>query len=300
MTKRRYPTFLGIGAQKAGTTWLHAQLSRHPDVWLPPTKEIHYFDRRHRHLPGAIVRYDLDPVMMRAWMKHQRKRALRAMRHRHPGWHWLMKFQFGWRSDRWYASLFQPRPGQIAGEVTPDYAVIPSQRIHTIKRLMPDARLIYLMREPIRRQWSQAAMFLAAEEMNGRRSGPEALKAYLGRDDNLRQSLYHANLQRWREVFSDDQLYIGALEEIEKDPEQILRSILEFLGLDPGRFDWKAAATGERVNRREYSPVPDEMSRALAAKFLPDLERLHRELNRDFTRDWLENARAQAGAVGGG
>ena len=38
------PTFICIGAQKAGTTWLYENLSRHPDVVMPPMKEIHYFD----------------------------------------------------------------------------------------------------------------------------------------------------------------------------------------------------------------------------------------------------------------
>ena len=40
------PSFLCIGAQKAGTTWLHAQLRSHPKVWLPPIKELHYFDHK--------------------------------------------------------------------------------------------------------------------------------------------------------------------------------------------------------------------------------------------------------------
>lgn len=293
MASCRYPNFLGIGAQKAGTTWLHSQLARHPDVWLPPTKEMHYFDRKYMRLPGAIVRYDLDPIMMRAWMKHQRRRALRALRHRHDGWRWLMKFQFGWRSEGWYKSMFRPLAGQIAGEVTPDYAVIPSQRIHYIKHLMPDARVIYLMREPVRRQWSQAAMYIAAQEMNGCKAGPQELESYLGRDSNLRQSFYHENLRKWREVYPDEQLFIGALEEIEEAPERILRSILEFLGLDPGRFDWAAASLGERVNRRDYRPVPAEMGRVLAAKFLPDLEKLDRDLKREFTRSWLDAARAR-------
>ncbi len=39
------PAFLIIGAQKAGTTSLHHVLSQHPSVWLPPIKELHYFDR---------------------------------------------------------------------------------------------------------------------------------------------------------------------------------------------------------------------------------------------------------------
>ncbi|MBP8646382.1 MAG: sulfotransferase [Syntrophobacteraceae bacterium] len=40
------PNFLGIGAQRAGTTWLHAQLRSHPAIYLPPRrKELHFFDR---------------------------------------------------------------------------------------------------------------------------------------------------------------------------------------------------------------------------------------------------------------
>lgn len=39
------PDFLGIGAQKAGTTWLHAQLARHPQLRLPAEKELHFWNR---------------------------------------------------------------------------------------------------------------------------------------------------------------------------------------------------------------------------------------------------------------
>lgn len=38
--------FLGIGAQKAATSWLHVQLSNHPQVWFPAVKETHFWDRR--------------------------------------------------------------------------------------------------------------------------------------------------------------------------------------------------------------------------------------------------------------
>ena len=38
--------FIGIGAHKAGTNWLYVNLQNHPDIWLPPRKEIHYFARR--------------------------------------------------------------------------------------------------------------------------------------------------------------------------------------------------------------------------------------------------------------
>jgi hypothetical protein len=41
------PDFLGIGAQKAGTTWLHENLQCHPDLYLPADKELHFFDVRY-------------------------------------------------------------------------------------------------------------------------------------------------------------------------------------------------------------------------------------------------------------
>jgi len=38
-------SFLGIGAQKAGTTWLYQQLEQHPQLAFPLTKEVHFWDR---------------------------------------------------------------------------------------------------------------------------------------------------------------------------------------------------------------------------------------------------------------
>ena len=53
------PDFLGIGAQKAGTTWLYENLRRHPELFLPEEKEIHYFDRSfHRPLHEYAARFE--------------------------------------------------------------------------------------------------------------------------------------------------------------------------------------------------------------------------------------------------
>ncbi|MHA1539599.1 MAG: sulfotransferase domain-containing protein [Alphaproteobacteria bacterium] len=38
------PDFLGIGAQKAGTSWLFEWLHTHPEVFMPAEKEIHFWD----------------------------------------------------------------------------------------------------------------------------------------------------------------------------------------------------------------------------------------------------------------
>jgi hypothetical protein len=41
----RLPNFLYVGPDKAGSSWLHEVLMKHPDVYLTPAKDLYYFDR---------------------------------------------------------------------------------------------------------------------------------------------------------------------------------------------------------------------------------------------------------------
>jgi len=43
-TTMRLPDFLGIGAQRAATTWVHQCLREHPQIFVPPCKEVHFFN----------------------------------------------------------------------------------------------------------------------------------------------------------------------------------------------------------------------------------------------------------------
>jgi hypothetical protein len=40
------PDFLVLGAQEAGTSWLHRNIADHPEIWVPPIKALHYFGQR--------------------------------------------------------------------------------------------------------------------------------------------------------------------------------------------------------------------------------------------------------------
>lgn len=53
--KRHRPGFLVTGAQKAGTTWLNNVLSSHEELWLPPVKELHYFDNHEKYKPESRI-----------------------------------------------------------------------------------------------------------------------------------------------------------------------------------------------------------------------------------------------------
>ena len=65
----RFPDFLCIGAQKAGTTWLYDNLKKHPDLGLPDVKELHYFDSRERILNHNLLRRLLRPHSVPFWLK---------------------------------------------------------------------------------------------------------------------------------------------------------------------------------------------------------------------------------------
>jgi hypothetical protein len=138
------PDFIGIGAQKAGTTWLYSALSAHPQIWTTPKKEIHYFDRSPDWRDPKIEKF---------------KKA-RGGRSRLETWHWYRKYSRLPRNDRWYASLFRPGRNQIAGEITPDYYVMDKAKVSRVHDTLPDTKLLFFMRNPIERAWSHAFMDL--------------------------------------------------------------------------------------------------------------------------------------------
>src|SRR5947207_15861690 len=73
--ERKVPDFLGIGAARAGTTWLHSNLRRHPQIWLPPVKELHYFDLQRR---GAKNYYPIASTDVR-WLGRDWQMTVRGL-----------------------------------------------------------------------------------------------------------------------------------------------------------------------------------------------------------------------------
>jgi hypothetical protein len=104
--------FLGIGAQKAGTTWLFRQLSRHPQLLFPQGKEMHFWNRHH-HGEGDGPQ----------WVN-----KLQSEVHHHP----------------------DGRP-ILTGEMTPAYAILPRETIAAVHELCPRIRLFIVLRNPIER-----------------------------------------------------------------------------------------------------------------------------------------------------
>lgn len=283
------PDFLVIGAQKSGTTWLHFNLKAHPQIWLPPEKEIHYFDLPPL-LPFATLLFAPQRAV-RHWARYRLGRDYRKVRAGEQAASWYLRYYFAPRTTGWYLSLFTPRSGQVAGETTPRYAVLDDDHIAKVQALLPDIKIVYLLRDPIQRAWSDLAMFHSAKFGH---SGLETIDEqrileFVGHAGQLQHSRYCANLERWTRFYGSSQIFIGFQEQMEQDPAALLQDIQRFLGVEASQAHVSPDAY-RRINSHPYPPIPAHIARILAGLLIDDIEQLHRRLANAYTADWLASA----------
>jgi hypothetical protein len=286
-----YPHFLVIGAQKAGTTWLDRNLRTHPQIWLPPEKEIHFFDLP-RPLPFAALQYAPERAV-RHWARHRLRRDLAKVERSEQTMEWYRRYYYAMRGWSWYRSLFTPGTGQICGEATPRYAVISRRKIASIRRRMPHLKIIYLLRDPIDRMWSDLAMF-HDQRFGGAGTGTvsdAADFAFLARRRNLQHSRYEENLRNWAASFPHDQIFVGFLEEVSTQPDQLLQRIFTFLGVAPDHQASDGLVRG-KINVANYPTVPNNIAKQLAGNLETDLRALHQRLQSPQTGAWLNRMEA--------
>lgn len=287
-----FPDFLGIGAQKAGTTWLSANLRRHPEIWLPPLKELHYFNERQTlPFPNLWQRFtDRGNWFNHNWRHRLVKRFKGDLRHpRIQNILWDLRFFFGRRSDRWYASLFKKQPGQIAGEITPGYALINKQTVRHIHDLMPALKLILMVRDPIDRAWSQAVMDLA--QLRGRRLNQIHMQEFVdyfesGAAASRQRGSYTQTLETWRSCYPETQLFIGYLDEVRQGPEQLLMRVYRFLGVSDS-LSHVANTVGEKVNVGSGTDIPKDFEVFLARMYHDEIHQFH-HLVGGYASQWLK------------
>jgi hypothetical protein len=134
-----------------------------------------------------------------------------------------------WRHGlRWYSNLFaDARPEQLCGEASTTYSCWPNSMDTPalIARLIPHARFIYLLRDPVDRMWSQYLMW--------RRLGSTGTFEEMVRDCPwiFDASRYRWQLERYLRFFDRDQLLVLRHEDLLEQPDKVLTRVQEYLGL---------------------------------------------------------------------
>ncbi|MDF9436052.1 sulfotransferase family protein [Chromohalobacter israelensis] len=191
------PNFLGIGAQKSGTTWLHYMLIQHPEIFLPKAqKELHFFDNKANYNKG------LD--FYESFFSDQTTEV--SVGEITPGYMW---------SDDTLSKKYSINEFRFS---TPE-------RVQKI--LGDDVKFIVILRDPVIRAVSAYFHHLKRNRVSVADSILD-IKGF----GLLHIGFYYRNLRRWFEIFGRDSFHVATFEELNENKERYLRSVFEFLGVD--------------------------------------------------------------------
>lgn len=227
------PDFLCVGLQKGGTQWLYDQLQHHPDFWMPPHKELHYFDRRFpdRRIGPAAKKAVEDPD----WIQQKKKmRGDRSLDDRDSDFFQRVANFSAKKNDlEAYAELFEPKGDLLSGDITPGYSRLPNRLTRKLSQRFPDAKVIMMLREPASRMWSQWRMRSEhLEYTEEQQLDFKLFKKFAGRRQARLRSYPTKIARRWQVHFGDRFRWFF-LDDVIADPEQTRVEILKFLGADP-------------------------------------------------------------------
>jgi hypothetical protein len=258
---RPFPDVLIIGAQRAGTTSLYRYLAQHPAVMpvILAGKGVHFFDTN--FLKGS------------RWYRAHFPTSLRR-------------------------KLIQRRQGidhSLVVEGSPYYVFHPLVPAR-VAELMPDVRLILMLRDPVSRAYSHyqhelgrgferlsfaEAIQSEPERLAGEEERMLADPTYYSFSHQhysyLARGMYLDQIRRWNALFPKKDLLILDSSEFFGNPDRVYRQVLYFLGLEErslGRY--------EKLNARTYPDMPADLELQLGEHFREPNRKLSEYLGIDF------------------
>jgi len=258
------PSFLGLGSQRCASTWLYSVLSKHPDVVLTYDKETHFLSHR-------ISEQPLD----------------------------------------WYAHFFlqdekgnkrKLLPHHRLGEIDPHYAVIRREEIELIHQIMPELKLILIIRNPvdrlvssITRGWSYA--YLAGEKKKN--ANVFHLLRLVDKPISVRFTDYETIYRNWSEVYGSSNILLDTYDNVKENPTGFMERVLTFLDLD--KESGGVLETVIRIKKNVSKPeekedIPPMLYWYLSRKWLPKVIECQKNLDVDLT-SWIEDMQAKVKAV---
>lgn len=207
------PNFFIVGAPKCGTTSLYKWLKQHPDIFMPDEKEPKYFCHDLREQAEANDSTRLFPV----------------------------------QSKEEYLKLFQDTEGKTAIGEASTYYLYSKTAPEAIKKFNPEAKIIIMLRDPVEQiissyNFSVQKGHESAENLEEalrletkRRANPPAKrfpKSYLYQE----KASFCQHINRFQNHFSNKQIKILLLDDLQHSPQEVYQEVLEFLGVEQSDF----------------------------------------------------------------
>lgn len=214
--------YLGIGAQKSGTTWLSGYLASHPDVYMSALKEMHFWGNRTSNAKWPTSAFE----KRLARLQSGGSKSLSTFNHISA---LTDRLAMGGDIEK-YIAYFDERVEhqQAFGEISPAYCKLSLDEFTLIKQHFPDIKIVFLMRNPVDRFWSQIRFSETAEtleEMEQKIDGAFENTVYLDRSD------YVTTIRTIRSVFDPENIHFAFFEHLFQ--QDAVDGICRFLGVEP-------------------------------------------------------------------
>lgn len=250
-------SFLIVGAQKAGTSALYQYLYEHNQLFLPATKELHFFDDESLN-----------------WNKAVKK------------WSWS-----GYPYSIYHKAFAKASQEKLWGEATPIYMYW-QPCMKRIWQYNPNMKLIVVLRNPITRAYSQWNMehkrgnetlqFLDAiksETSRAREALPDQHRIY----SYLARGIYSEQLRRIWQYFRPNQTLIIKHENLLNNAEETLDAVHGFLEVEKKSLDQEI-----RAHTIPYEDkIHADAKTFLKSYYQVEILQLEQMLNWNC-RDWME------------
>jgi len=272
--KRILPSFIIIGATRAGTTSLYWHLIAHPNVLPAARKEIVFFNYAF---------------------------------HKNPLWYRIF---FPTVAEVETAKIQNGQKIMISGEATPSYLIDPNVP-KRISKMIPNVKLIVLLRNPIDRAYShyQHSVLSGVEklpfEQAIKKESERISKSFeeLKNDNNsyndnfasyymklmtfkiknyfsfsyLHSGKYYEHLKNWMEIFPKKQFLIIKSEDFYDHPKNIFKRVQDFLDLP--NYELR---NYKRHWEIKYNPMNDNLRKTLKEYFEHHNSKLYKYLDKNF------------------
>ena len=180
----------------------------------------------------------------------------------------------------------------MKGEITPAYSTLRLEDVAHVHEIMPEAKIIFLMRNPIERAWSQFVMRL---DRSGKKdfglTRHNKLLRNVEREGSRSRTGYLQALENWTTFYPEERIFVGFLEDVRFYPEELLGSVYRFLGVDAS---FRPRGVGEKVHTRSAGRMASDAAVYLAGLYREELSRLSEHFG-GYASFWLYCAEKLAG-----
>lgn len=296
------PHFLVVGPVKTGTSWLYEQLRFVEGFKMPPAKELRFFSELNfleniNPRNAALLKtyeamgFEFSPAAVASakekFKVHHVTNQQYAVEQKRPLWGWFYRyFPRNWGLVSWYfyTRLFERGPGITTGDISPMYFHIYESVIELIARRFPDIKIVFIIREPLDREWSNIRMNHFSEEGQP----PFLIDKYVLRPN--RGGDYQRAITNWEKHFTPNRIRYLFYDDLKADPHNFLQQFLEFI--QPGAHITHLIK--DSVYKGVEKKINEDIKLKLLQKSIPQYQFLAQKFGPgSYPAQWLEDALKQ-------